>query len=504
MITLPLYHEKKIAVLGLGRSGMASAAALIASGAEVSVWDDNEQVRKKAESAGLVVKDFSDFSKHDADALIVAPGIAHRGKDMHAAIHSAREQNIPVWGDLELFSQYLTAIPKEDRPILIMVTGSNGKSTTTALMHHVLKYSNRNVQMGGNIGIPVLALQALGKGGIYVIEASSFQLDVTETLRPDFAVWLNISSDHIDRHGSLKNYIAAKQKIFTAQQKDDSVIIGVDDSASQKTCTELFSKGERNIIPISSRRALASGVHVTGGILWDAINGEGKQITNLVKHLPSLLGRHNAQNIAATYSVCHSLKLPEQKIVKAMKSFQGLPHRMELVGCFSGIRYINDSKATNSAASIEALRSFDSIYWIAGGEAKEKDFTQLRAEMHSVQRIYLIGKASAEMKEVFEGYKPVMETKSLHHAVVLASYHAIQEKKKNAVILLSPACASFDQFKNFEERGQEFKKAFEKICQTCTGNETEIPEKEVNAYASKTSLKKNEAFLQEKKQGSAA
>ncbi len=473
MISLDLYCGKKIAILGLGRSGMASARALKAGGAELIVWDDQKPARENAKQEGFALVDFSKETHLETiEYLILSPGIIHQGEKKHPIVALAQKKSIPVMGDLELFAHYLNhQIPKENRPKLVVITGSNGKSTTTALISHILKSSNRHVQMGGNIGIPVLELEMIGSEGVYVIEASSYQLSLTQTLKPDLAVWLNIASDHIEYHGSLEAYILAKENLFLSQEKGDHIIIGVDDPASQRICTELFSKSKAKIIPISSRRALASGVHITGGILWDAMAAEARQILNVQTEIDTLKGRHNAQNLAASYAVCQILKLSKKRITDSLSSFKNLPHRMEIVGNFLNILYINDSKATNIAATIQALKAYRTVYWIAGGQPKKENYETLKTELNHVQRIYLIGEASASMKSAYETVKPVKEVKTLDRAVAMATYDALKEKYKNPVILFSPACASFDQYKNFEERGNNFKHIITQVQHACSVSE---------------------------------
>ena len=344
-----------------------------------------------------------------------------------------------------------------ERPKIIAITGTNGKSTTTSLIGHILKTCGKDAQIGGNIGRGVLDLDRMHSGTFYVIELSSYQLERTQSLRANAAVFLNLSSDHLDRHGTLEDYGLAKQNIFANQTKDDAVIVGVDDDYCKVLCTQLKVRNGRNIIPISVRRASGYGVSVLGGKLFCNMEKKSSEICDLHK-AKALEGRHNWQNAAAAYSAVKSLGLNSKEIGAAILSFPGLAHRMETVGTLRNVRFVNDSKATNADAARQALASYKNIYWIAGGVAKEGGIEPLADLFGNVQNAYLIGEAAAEFASTLKSSKrPHQIKKTLKMALLCATKDALESRVKDPIVLLSPACASFDQFKNFEVRGDEFR-----------------------------------------------
>ena len=457
MIPLSMYRDQHVAVFGLGRSGRAAVRALMAGGAYVTAWDECQETRTQALQAGLPVEDLNRLDWGEFAALVLSPGIPLYAPKPHRFVELAQSIGLPVLGDVELFDQARMITPPENRPHLVAVTGSNGKSTVTALMGHILKTSGFQSEAGGNLGPPVLEFAPLYAPGSYIVETSSFQLDLTWKFKPDIAVWLNISPDHLDRHGSMEKYIAAKKKIFARQSGSDYAIIGVDDPYSQRICTELMARGRCKTIPVSSKRVLGRGVYALEGQIYDALEGAVFSPLSL-EAAPSLQGQHNWQNAVAAYAAARVLGVPRGAIERAFSSFQGLPHRLEEVGRLDDIRFINDSKATNPASAAEALGTYDTIFWIAGGKAKDDDFSLLDTHLGAVQKAYLIGEAAPLLKRFLQKKCSCMMSSTLDKAFSQAMRHAMEVKSKKPVVLFSPACASFDQFRNFEDRGQAFQK----------------------------------------------
>tara|TARA_R110002096_G_scaffold10624_6_gene40651 strand:- start:2247 stop:3662 length:1416 start_codon:yes stop_codon:yes gene_type:complete len=456
MIPVRTFAGQRVAVFGLGRTGIASALALKAGGAEVLAWDDNADTRAKAHAAGVETEDLGRRDWDGIAALVLSPGVPLTHPKPHRMVELARAVGAPVIGDMELFAREINAMPEGDRPKVVGITGTNGKSTTTALLGHILKKCGRDVRVGGNIGDAVLGLAPPRRGAVYVLELSSYQLDLVESLRCDVSVFLNITPDHIDRHGDLTGYIAAKTHIFDNQTRDDTAIIGVDDAASQKICTTLMTGKGRTVVPISSGRTLSRGVYAIGGELHDGLNGHTEAVLNL-GDAAALPGRHNAQNAAAAYAAARALGLEPRQIAAAIRSFPGLPHRLERVGEHGNILYVNDSKATNADAAAQALACYDDIYWILGGQAKSDGIDGLDRFYPRIAKAYLIGEAADAFARKLGDRLAHEITGTLEAAIDLASRDAAAAGRKAPVILLSPACASFDQFKSYEHRGDMFK-----------------------------------------------
>jgi len=462
VIVVDTYRGRDIGVLGLARSGLAAARALQAGGANVFAWDEAPESRAKAEAAGISVEDFTQRDWKGFAAVVVSPGVPLRFPKPHRIVEVAEALDVPVIGDIELLAGAINALPPQQRPKVIGITGTNGKSTTTALIGHILKACGRDSNVGGNIGRGVLDLPPIHAGAHYVLELSSYQLDLTHSLRCNAALLLNLSPDHLDRHGSMENYIAAKKRIFFNQELDDWAVVGVDDSITQSICTHLVGQHDRHVAPIASGQTLGRGVCVVGGKLYDSLDGRASEVADLAK-AKSLRGRHNHQNAAAAYSAARAVGLSPRAIAEALYSFPGLAHRMENVGAINRVRFVNDSKATNADAASQALASFDSIYWIAGGVAKEGGIEPL-ANFHSrIAKVYLIGESAPVFAKTLEHKVPFEICLTMDKAVEAAARDAAEDPAPEPVVLLSPACASFDQYSDFEQRGDAFRDEVKKL-----------------------------------------
>lgn len=456
MIPITEYAGKDVAVYGLGRTGLSAAKALKAGGARVHAWDDNEETRAKAEAAGIALSDINKRDWQTFAALVLSPGIPYKYPQPHRLVRMAEMTGVPVIGDMELFARAVQALPERARPKIVAITGTNGKSTTTALIGHILKQAGRDARVGGNIGTGVLDLAALHSNAIYVLEMSSYQLDLVKSLRCDVAVFLNLSPDHLDRHGGMDGYQAAKMRIFQNQTEKDVAVVGFDDVYAQSIAIGLTAKGPQRVVQISSTYTLGKGISAVDGRLYDNQSGKAEFVGKL-DECPALLGRHNYQNAAAAYAACRALGLDPGTIMAGLRSFPGLAHRMEAVGEIDGIRFINDSKATNAQAAEQALRSFKNIYWIAGGVPKAEGIAPLAPLFPNITKAYLIGQAEDAFAATLHGKVPSQVCGALDRAVEAAYRDAKAAGEPGAVILLSPACASFDQFKDYEQRGDVFR-----------------------------------------------
>jgi len=464
MINISSFSGLSICVFGLGRSGLSSALALKNSGGFVSVWDDSESARMQALKAGLELVDLYKADWSAFSALVLSPGVALNHPVPHVIVQRARENGIKIIGDIEL----LARSNLEAR--VIGVTGTNGKSTTTALIGHLLYNAGHNVQVGGNFGVPVLDLEPMDELGSYVLEMSSYQLDLTHSLTFDIALLLNFSTDHLDRHGGMDGYIASKKKIFAKQGHSHTAIVGVDDASSRNVYEELKKIGLKNIIGVSGEHPVPGGVYVHSGILYDCTeNGRAVDVINLTQ-IPNLPGVHNAQNIAAAYAAVRTCGLEREVFISGMVSFKGLAHRQELLAVIDGVAYINDSKATNGESAARALSCYGNVYWIAGGRAKDGGIEAARPYLDRVRHVYLIGESANDFAQNLKSEIPVTVSGELPSAVGEARASALAETGDGAVVLLSPACASFDQFDNFETRGE----AFRELVNALPGNRTEV------------------------------
>ena len=453
MIPITTFAGRTVAVLGLAKSGSASARALRAGGAKVIAWDDVPARRASAEADGTAVADFYSMDWRGVAALVPSPGVPLHAPMPHEAVLLARAAGCEVIGDMELFARQERAAGTGAR--IAAITGTNGKSTTTALLAYVLRACGRDAIEGGNLGTPVLELPKLGEGATYVLELSSYQIDLTRTFAADVAVLLNITPDHIDRHGSMAGYIAAKERLFQQQRDDQVAVLGVDDANSAAMFERATAARRRNVIPVSVGKELRGGVFVCDSILHDARRGSARRVVDL--RAARLVGVHNWQNMAVAYAAAVSLGCEPQAASAALLTFPGLAHRIEDVGTIDGVRFVNDSKATNADAAARALACFSNTYWIAGGRAKEGGIESLRSFFPRIRNAFLIGEAADAFARTIGEDIDVTRSGTLARAVRDAFAAAGRDDIDDPVVLLSPACASFDQFKNFEERGDAFR-----------------------------------------------
>ncbi len=461
MIDLSLFAGTPVAVMGLGRSGLAAARALAAGGAEVRAWDDSESGRKSAAAAGVALTDLSQRrSWQDVRTLVLSPGIPHTHPAPHVAAARAREAGAEIIGDIELL------VRAGSPATYVGITGTNGKSTTTALIGHILNQAGKTVEVGGNIGRPVCDFEMLDGDGFYVLEMSSYQIELTPSRAFAVAVLINISPDHLDRHGGMAGYVSAKRALVADPRSGSTVVIGVDDAESRAIhdalrATERARSGAVDVCAISSQRRVPGGVYVVDGVLRDDRDGKDAEIMSL-NDVETLPGVHNHQNVAAAFAATSSrlrqIKLKSPTIVDGIRSFPGLSHRQELVAIIDGVKYINDSKATNADAAARALACYENIYWIAGGRAKEGGLSALDPQLSRIRRAFLIGEAAERMAAELRGRVETDISGDLGSAVRDARDAALREGLNGPVVLLSPACASFDQFKDFEARGTEFRR----------------------------------------------
>ncbi len=449
MIPVAAFNQRTVAVLGLARSGLSTARALRAGGADVVAWDDAAARREAARAAGITLADPAGLDWREIAALVPSPGVPLHAPTPHAAVLAARAAGCEVIGDMELFAR--AKLPAR----IAAVTGTNGKSTTTALLAYVLRACGRAAVEGGNIGTAVLDLPVLGDGGVYVLELSSYQLDLTKSFTADIAVMLNLSADHIDRHGSMAAYVAAKERLFLQQRPEQIAAIGVDDADSRAMFERVRTARPKSTVPFSANSPLAGGVFVQDGVLHDARLGPARPVIDLRRG--RLIGGHNWQNAAAAYAAATALDCPPEAAARALLTFPGLAHRIEDVGVVQGVRFINDSKATNADAAARALACFDNVYWIAGGRPKEGGIGSLASYFPRIRHAFLIGEAAADFAATLADTVPHTRSQTLARATEAALTAARKDGIQNAVVLLSPACASFDQFKNFEERGDVFR-----------------------------------------------
>lgn len=455
-VPVEIFRGERTQVLGMARSGLAAARALAAGGATVRCWDDSEAGREAAQAAGFTLADPSAPGALDgAAALVMAPGVPLTHPKPHPAVAAARAAGAPILGDVELLVRARPAAR------FVAVTGTNGKSTTTALIGWMLKSAGRQVEVGGNLGVPALALAPLEEDGIYVLETSSYQLDLIDEAAFDVGVFLNITPDHLDRHGSLEGYVAAKARIFKNAKPGAAAVVAVDDAHTRRIADALAARADRRLVRASAETPCPGGVYAAPGakgaaVLIDDLDGDAVAAATLAD-CPALRGRHNWQNAAAAYAVCRLVGLSARDAADGLASFPGLAHRQERVGEIDGVVYVNDSKATNAEAAAKALSAYDSIYWIAGGRGKAGGYAALEPHLGHVRAAFLIGEAADEMGRALSPSVPVVQCGDLETAVERASTLARKEGGAGATVLLSPACASFDQFKDFEARGDAFR-----------------------------------------------
>ena len=450
MPLLPSMAGTTVAVMGLGKSGLSATRALAAAGATVWAWDDNAATRSALAADGVTLVDLATADLRQARMVLWSPGIAHTHPRPHPVAERARAAGVPLLCDIELL---VLACPEAR---FIGITGTNGKSTTTALTAHLLAVAGCKVAAGGNIGIPALDLPTLGDGGIYVLELSSYQLELLGRAAFDAGVLLNITPDHLGRHGGMDGYIAAKASLFDRLRPSGTGVVGVDDGESRAIFDRLRASIGPRAVAISSTEARPDGIAAPDGILIDEQGAKGRIAIDL-RAIPTLPGRHNWQNACAAYAAGRALGLSPSAMKEGLATYPGLAHRQELVGTIDGVRYVNNSKATNADAVARALVCYDDIYWIIGGQAKEGGITSLAPLFARVRRAFLIGEASDAFAATIEGKIPYERCGTLEVAVAKARAAALRDKRPNPVVLLSPACASWDQFKSFEHRGDVFR-----------------------------------------------
>jgi len=449
MIPVTAYRDRTVLLLGLARSNLAAARALRAGGAHVLGWDDGEAARTAATAAGITLQSPEGIDWSDIAAVVAAPGVPLTHPAPHPVVDAARAAAVPVIGDIELFLNAGHAAR------IVGITGTNGKSTTTALVGHLLSAAGRSNRVGGNIGVPVLDLEPLGEDGIYVLELSSFQIDLTPSCHLDVAVLLNVSADHLERHGSMEGYVAVKRRVFARQAAGNHAVIGIDDRWSASIFEDLQAQGHPGLVPIAVGRHLMRGVFVIDGLLH-----EGPVPVCDLTAATALQGGHNWQNAAAAFAVARALGVSRDVAAAALVSFPGLPHRQEPVGCLDGVRFVNDSKATNGEAAARALCAYERIYWIAGGVPKADGLDAAMPHLQGVRGAFLIGEAARPFAARLAAAGVAAQDCGTLEQALQAAFAAAREgvgHSDRPVVLFSPACASFDQFRDYEARGDRFR-----------------------------------------------
>jgi UDP-N-acetylmuramoylalanine--D-glutamate ligase len=452
MIPARSFSGKKVALFGLGGSGIATARALIEGGAEVLAWDDNPESVGRAQSQAIPVADLRGATWPGFSSFVLSPGVPLTHPKPHWTVELARGAGVEIIGDIELFARERTA--RAPTSPFIAITGTNGKSTTTALTAHILSAAGRDTQMGGNIGRAVMTLDPLSDERTYVVECSSYQIDLSPSINPSAGILLNLTPDHLDRHGTMQHYATIKERLVSGSE---TAIIGVDDIYCAQIADRLEKAG-KTVIRISKRLPLTDGYFADGTDLMEAIDGRYERI-GFLDGIGSLRGQHNAQNALAAVAACLKVGLDLGEIQSGLESFPGLAHRMEQVGRKDHVLFVNDSKATNADAAAPALSSFPRIYWIVGGLPKEGGIEPLRSCFPRIAKAYLIGEAAPAFSATLGEAVPYEIAGTLASAVEHAARDAALDGSAEAVVLLSPACASFDQFKNFEVRGDAFRAA---------------------------------------------
>ena len=461
MIPVTTFKGRSVAVFGLGLSGRATAKALAAGGAHVLAWDDNADGRKRAEADGIALFDLNNAAWADLAALVLAPGVPLTHPEPHWTVKRAEASGVEVIGDTELFFREREAVAEatgKPKARIVGITGTNGKSTTTALTAHLLREAGAHVAMGGNIGEAILSLAPITEDIVYVIEFSSYQIDLTPGIAPNAAALLNLTPDHLDRHGNMDRYARVKAGIFANQEAVDTAVIGIDDKFCRKIADRL--RGMGTIQRISVEEKVDQGVWAADGVLHEM--AAGKEVETIdISAVPTLRGAHNWQNAATAWALLRSFGVAPDVIRSGLASFPGLAHRMEIIGDIAtparSILYVNDSKATNADAAAKALASYDDIYWIAGGVAKAGGLAGLEKFFPKIAHAYLIGAAANDFVKQIGSAAPHVISGTLEAAVAQATKDAQAEGRPNPVVLLSPACASFDQYRNFEIRGDAFR-----------------------------------------------
>ena len=453
MIPVTSFAGKTVAVFGLGASGLASCRALKAGGAKVIAGDDDADNVATAAQAGFITADLRSVSWTNFAALILTPGAPLTHPSPHWCVLMAQQAAVEVIGDIELFCRERRR-NAPDAPF-VAITGTNGKSTTTALIAHLMRFAGYDTQMGGNIGTAILSLEPPRMGRVHVIEMSSYQIDLAPSLDPSIGILLNISEDHIDRHGTLAHYAAVKERLVAGVQPLGTAIVGVDDGFGRNIADRIDRSGKR-VVRISVRNPLADGIYVEHETIVRASGAARNEIARL-GGIGSLRGLHNAQNAACAAACALSMGIGIDVLQNGLRSFPGLAHRMEQVGRVGNVLFVNDSKGTNADAAAHALSSFSNIFWIAGGKPKAGGITGLADYFPRVRKAYLIGEAAQEFSLTLGDRVPHEISETLAVAVASAARDAEASRLADPVVLLSPACASFDQYRNFEIRGAAFR-----------------------------------------------
>ena len=444
MSTFRPFLGERIALLGLGKAGMPAAQRLAAWGAEVSCWDDRPEARAAAAAAGLALANPAEGAFR-WDALLLSPGIPHRLPRPHPAAAAAIAAGRPVLCDVEYLQRAVRAAGS--RAGFVGITGTNGKSTTTALLHHLLRQAGRLAEAGGNLGPAALSLDLLGDAGTYVLEMSSYMLERLVAVRFEHAVMLNLSPDHLDRHGDMAGYAEAKAQVFARQRPEDLAVLGMDDAGSRALRGRIGAR----VRPVSGEARQPGGIWAEGGLLQD----EAGALLDL-REAAALPGSHNAQNAAAAAAVALDLGLTREAVAAGLRSYPGLPHRQERVGEIRGVRFVNDSKATNADSAARALASYDRLVWIAGGTAKEGGIESLAPLFPRIARAVLIGRDAPILAATLAAHGVPHEVAGTLDAA-LPRAAEIAFAGAAPVVLLSPACASWDQFTGYDARGDRFR-----------------------------------------------
>jgi UDP-N-acetylmuramoylalanine--D-glutamate ligase len=452
MIDLAFATDMPIAVFGLGRSGLSAARALHAVGAVVLAWDDNPERRQAAVNAGVPLTDLYGIDWSRPRTLVLAPGIPHHLPQPHPIAALARNAGCEIVGDIALLGR---AAPNAR---YIGITGTNGKSTTTALIGHILAEAGRDTRVGGNLGPPVADFTPVTADTDVVLEMSSYQLERTPDVHFDVAVFLNLSPDHLDRHGGLDGYIAAKRRIFDGQPSSGTAIVGVDDEVGLRIAADLDATAGVRVLPISSTHPVPGGVYVQDAWLIDDRDGRARAVLDL-RAIATLPGVHNGQNAAAAFAAACAAGVDVDAVAAGMRTFPGLAHRQELVATRTGVTFINDSKATNADAALRALTSHRDIYWIAGGRAKDGGLSGTESGWANVRRAFLIGECAESFRSALVEHMPAEICGDLDTAVRAAFKRARDDGAGAPIVLFAPAAASFDQYADFEARGDAFKRA---------------------------------------------
>lgn len=454
MIPVTTFVGQTVAVFGLGSSGLLSAQALVAGGADVIAWDDSDIKVEVAKAANIKTQNLRELDWSKIAALVLAPGVPLTHPQPHWSAVLAKKAGVEIIGDIELFCLQ-RAMSGAACP-LVAITGTNGKSTTTALITHLLKSAGLDAQMGGNIGVPALQLASFGLGKAYVLEVSSYQIDLAPSLKPTVGILLNVSEDHLDRHGTMENYAAIKTLLVAGAE--EAAVIAVDDRWTRDAADRLERAG-RKVVRVSAEGRLRDGYYADGTRIIRARDGRAHPVAQLAG-IGSLRGAHNAQNAACAVAACRALGIEIETIQKGLVSFPGLAHRMQQVGRkkteAGSTLFVNDSKATNADSAAKALGSFNDIYWIAGGKPKTGGIVSLTEFFPRIKKAYLIGEAAQAFAQTLDGKVPYEIDGVLSKAIEAAARDAEASGLKEPVVLLSPACASFDQYPNFEIRGKAF------------------------------------------------